>query len=151
MKDDKIPIIEGKSKKFYKVNDEALFMVFKPHLRSITSKREENIKNTDLERLRVNLLIMLILEYNGIKTHLLGRNIVTINDKQGIYVKKVQTIPIEFIGRYYAAGSIVRLFPALVSEGEEFKNILLKFDYKQDIKIAGIDDPTLNESYIVGI
>ena len=33
--------VEGKSKKIFKLDDNTYFMVFKPHLRSITSKREE--------------------------------------------------------------------------------------------------------------
>ena len=32
--------VEGKSKKIFKLNENEYFMVFKPHLRSITSKRE---------------------------------------------------------------------------------------------------------------
>ena len=66
-------------------------------------------------------------------------------------VKKTTTIPLEFISRYYAAGSIVRLYPSLVKEGQKFKQPLYKFDLKQDIAVAGVDDPTLNENYIVGL
>jgi phosphoribosylaminoimidazole-succinocarboxamide synthase len=43
------------------------------------------------------------------------------------------------------------LFPGLVKEGQRFARPLFKYDYKQDIRVAGIDDPTLNESYIVGL
>ena len=45
----------------------------------------------------------------------------------------------------------MRLYPSLVKEGQKFKTPLYKFDLKQDIKVAGIDDPTLNENYIVGL
>lgn len=48
-------------------------------------------------------------------------------------------------------GSIVRLYPSLVKEGQKFKTPLYKFDLKQDIKVSGVDDPTLNENYIVGL
>ena len=147
----KIPEIEGKSKEIYKLDKNTYYMCFKPHLRSITSKREENIKGTDHERLLANMYFMNLLESKEIKTQIKDRNIQKIDGKEGILVKKVKTIPLEFICRYYAAGSIVRLYPSLVQEGQKFKIPLYKFDLKQDIKVAGVDDPTLNENYIVGL
>lgn len=143
--------VEGKSKKIYKLDKDTYFMCFKPHLRSITSKREENIEGTEHQRLLANMYFMNILEMKGIKTQIKNNEIVKIDGKEGILVKKVKTIPIEFICRYYAAGSIVRLYPSLVKEGQEFKTPLYKFDLKQDIKVAGVDDPSLNENYIVGL
>ena len=147
----KIPEIEGKSKKIYKLDENTYYMCFKPHLRSITSKREENIKGTDYERLLANMYFMNLLESNGVKTQIKEKSIQKIDEQEGILVKKVKTIPLEFICRYYAAGSIVRLYPSLVKEGQKFKIPLYKFDLKQDIKVAGVDDPTLNENYIVGL
>lgn len=149
--ENKTPEIEGKSKKIFKLDENSYFMCFKPHLRSITSKREENIKGTDHERLLANMYFMNLLENNGIKTQIKNKTIQKIGKEEGILVKKVKTIPLEFICRYYAAGSIVRLYPSLVKEGQKFKTPLYKFDLKQDIKIAGVDDPTLNENYIVGL
>lgn len=143
--------VEGKSKKIYKLNEDTYFMCFKPHLRSITSKREENIKGTEKQRLLANMYFMNLLENKGIKTQIKSNQIEQIDGKEGIKVKKIKTIPIEFICRYYAAGSIVRLYPNLVKEGQKFKRPLYKFDLKQDIKVAGVDDPTLNENYIVGL
>ena len=147
----KSPEIEGKSKKIYCLEKDTYFMCFKPHLRSITSKREENILGTEHERLVANMHFMNLLEKNGIKTQIKDNKINIIDGKEGILVKKVKTIPLEFICRYYAAGSIVRLYPSLVKEGQKFKVPLYKFDLKQDIKVAGVDDPTLNENYIVGL
>lgn len=149
--ENKLPEIEGKSKKIFKLEDNTYFMCFKPHLRSITSKREENIAGTEHERLVANMYFMNLLESRGIKTQIKNKEIQNIDGEEGILVKKVRTIPIEFICRYYAAGSIVRLYPSLVKEGQRFKTPLYKFDLKQDIKIAGVDDPTLNENYIVGL
>ena len=146
-----VPEVEGKSKKIFKIDENTYFMYFKPHLRSITSNREENITGTEKQRLLANLYFMNLLESKGIKTQLLNNAIQKIGDMEGILVKKVKPIPIEFICRYYAAGSIVRLYPSLVKEGQKLKYPLYKFDLKQDIKIAGVDDPTLNETYIVGL
>ena len=147
----KKPEVEGKSKKIYNLEEDTCFMCFKPHLRSITSKREENILGTEHERLIANIYFMNLLEKNGIDTQIIDKKINLIEKQEGILVKNIKPIPIEFICRYYAAGSIVRLYPSLVKEGQKFKTPLYKFDFKQDIKIAGIDDPTLNESYIVGL
>lgn len=147
----KNPEIEGKSKMIFKLDDSTYFMVFKPHLRSITSKREENIEGTEIERLKANMYFMNLLESHEIKTQIKNNEIQKIDGQEGIIVKKIKTIPIEFICRYYAAGSIVRLYPSLVKEGQKFKAPLYKFDLKQDIKVAGVDDPTLNENYIVSL
>lgn len=148
---DRNPEVEGKSKKIFKLEEDVYFMCFKPHLRSITSKREENIAGTEHERLIANMYFMNLLEKNGIKTQIKSNQIKKIDEQEGIIVKKIKIIPIEFICRYYAAGSIVRLYPSLVKEGQKFKTPLYKFDLKQDIKVAGVDDPTLNENYIVGL
>lgn len=145
------PVVEGKSKKFYDLGDDVYFMVFKPHLRSITSKREENIEGTDIERLKATEKFFNLCSRKTIPTQLLYYKIVEIDGMQGLLVQKTKTIPIEFIVRYYAAGSIVRLFPSIVTEGQQFKQPLLKYDLKQDISVAGVDDPTMNESYIIGL
>lgn len=148
---DRKPEIEGKSKKIFKLDDNTYFMCFKPHLRSITSKREENIEGTEKERLKANINFMNLLESEGVKTQIKEEKIKVIDGIEGIIVKKIKTIPLEFICRYYAAGSIVRLYPSLVKEDQKFKTPLYKFDLKQDIKLSGVDDPTLNENYIVGL
>ncbi len=144
-------INEGKSKIIYQIDDEVNFMTFKPHLRSITSKREENISGTEIERLKCCGYFLNLLEKCGIKTELVEKEIMSIDDKMGLLVRPVSPIPIEFIARFYAAGSIVRQFPSLVSEGQKFDVPLYKYDYKQDISVSGIDDPMLNESYITGL
>lgn len=144
-------VVEGKSKKFYDLGNDTYFMVFKPHLRSVTYKREGNIEGTEHERLVANNFIMNYLNFMGVKTHKISKDIEIRNGEEGLVVKKTKTIPIEFICRYYAAGSIVRLYPSLVKEGMKFDQVLCKYDLKQDVSVAGVDDPTLNESYIVGL
>lgn len=144
-------VIEGKSKKFYELDNGNLFMVFKPHLRSVTSQRESNIEGTDLERLEANRIIMDKLINQGIKTHLVDDKTKAIGGMTGLEVIRTTTIPIEFICRYYAAGSIVRLYPSIVKPNMKFKQPLFKYDLKQDVSVAGVDDPTLNESYITGL
>lgn len=145
-------VSEGKSKKFYKITDRAYFMVFKPHARSITSKREENVPGTDISRLETTLVLMNMIEHEtDIRTALLYNEILEVSGMKGLLVAPAKTIPIEFIKRYYAEGSIVRLFPSLVEQGQKLNVPLSKYDFKQDIAVSGVDDPTLNESYITGL
>lgn len=145
-------VAEGKSKKFYQISDRVCFMMFKPHLRSVTNKREESIEGTDASRLLANMILMNVIEKaTGVGTHLLYNETVTISGMSGMLVSPAKTIPIEFIKRYYAEGSIVRLFPSLVTKGQKLETPLSKYDFKQDVAVAGIDDPTLNESYITGL
>lgn len=149
-----IQIANGKSKTIYStIHNDLCLMKYKPHLRSITSNREENISGTDYWRMRSTLDIFKKLEKSGIPTHLAHDEIIEHNDTSSLYllVKKVTPIPIEWICRYIAAGSIVRLFPSIVRQGQVFQEPLLKYDFKQDISVSGVDDPTLNESYIVGL
>lgn len=145
-------IANGKSKTIYKLDDETGIMIYKPHLRSVTFKREEMIPGTDLYRLYATIAILNSLEGMGIHTHLKYNKIVKFNGNYGILVKITSPIPIEWICRYYAAGSIVRLFPGYVVEGQKFEKPLHKYDIKIDVsKTGGVDDPTMNESYIIGL
>lgn len=141
-------IVEGKSKRIYKLKD-ACLMEFKPHLRSITSKREEDISGTEFERIKACLAIYTYLEKRGIPTQLLYSKLVKKDGRYFMLIKCAKQIPVEWISRFYAAGSIVRLFPSLVQPGEKFKVPLQKYDYKYSV--PGIDDPTLNESYLLGL
>ncbi|MDO4282531.1 MAG: phosphoribosylaminoimidazolesuccinocarboxamide synthase [Clostridia bacterium] len=145
-------IADGKSKTIYKIDEETGFMVYKPHLRSVTYNREEMIPGTDLYRMYATIGILNTLEDSNIPTHLKYSKIIKVNGIYGILVKLTKPVPIEWICRYYAAGSIVRLFPGYVVEGQKFKRPLHKYDIKIDVsKTGGVDDPTMNESYIIGL
>lgn len=144
-------IVEGKSKKLYDLGDGLCFMVMKPHIRSISAHREGNIIGTDHERAAVSLHFMKLAEAAGIPTQMVGKRLVEVDGREGVVVKKTRRIPIEFIVRYVAAGSIVRTFPHLVYPGQRFEHPLYKYELKQDITVSGLEDPTINESYIVGL
>lgn len=145
-------VADGKSKTIYKLDDTTGFMVYKPHLRSVTYSRIGMIPGTDMYRLYATMAILKTLEENYVPTHLAYDKIVNIDGKYGILVHLTKAIPIEWITRYYAAGSIVRLFPGYVVDGQKFNNPLHKYDIKIDVsKTGGVDDPTMNESYIIGL
>lgn len=146
------PLADGKSKTIYDTGvPDLCLMAFKPHARSITSQREENIAGSDYWRMLATLDILSRLEAQGISTHLRHPRAIRTPSAMYLAVSPVRPIPVEWIIRYEAAGSIVRLFPNLVKEGQRFPQPLFKYDYKQDLAVSGVDDPTLNESYLVGL
>jgi phosphoribosylaminoimidazole-succinocarboxamide synthase len=143
---------DGKSKTLHVTpHPDVCLMEFKPHARSLTSRREEDVPGSDSWRLLATLEVLRRLEADGIATHLRFPHVIRHAGRLYLAVSRARPIPIEWIVRYEAAGSIVRLFPGLVREGQRFARPLFKYDYKQDVKVAGVDDPTLNESYIVGL
>jgi phosphoribosylaminoimidazole-succinocarboxamide synthase len=145
-------VADGKSKTIWETGvPDVCLMAFKPHARSITARREGEVAGTDSWRLLATLDILLRLESRGIATHLCHPQAVEAGGRLQLAVCRARPIPIEWIVRYEAAGSIVRLFPSLVSPGQRFDRPVFKYDYKQDVQVAGVDDPTLNESYIVGL
>jgi len=145
------PVAEGKSKVIYPTLDDRLcLMKFKPHCRSITYNREEDVPGTEYWRMFACMDFMKKVENLGIPTQLRYDKLIEKDGDIFMGVDKVTPIPVEWIIRYEAAGSIVNLFPTLVKKGQKFEKPFLKYDFKQDISVAGVDDPTLNESYIVG-
>ena len=147
------PIIaNGKSKTIYALNEKTAIMFYKPHLRSVTNKREGIIEGTDIYRMYATMFFLNLMEANGTPTERVNDKILDINGKFAILIKRCKPLPIEWIRRYYAAGSIVRLFPTFVTEGQKFEPPLNKYDAKIDVSLTGgIDDPTMNESYITGL
>ena len=149
----KMPIIaNGKSKTIYALDDDTAIMFYKPHLRSVTNHREGIIEGTDKYRMYASMFFLNLLEEYNIPTQREYDKILEINGKLAMLIKRCKPIPIEWIRRYYAAGSIVRLFPTFVKEGQKFEPPLNKYDAKIDVSLTGgIDDPTMNESYILGL
>jgi phosphoribosylaminoimidazole-succinocarboxamide synthase len=149
-------IADGKSKALYKTcRERVCLMEFKPSLRSITYKRKQNIAGTELERMKACLSLYMYLESKGIPTQLLFDRIITVwhngKERNFLAIKPASQIPMEWISRFYAAGSITKLFPTLVENGQKFPVPLQKYDFKQEASVAGVDDPTMNESYMVGL
>lgn len=145
-------IADGKSKTIYALDDETAIMFYKPHLRSVTNKREGNIVGTDIYRMYATMFFLNLMEENNIPTERVEDKILNINGRLAILIKRCKPIPLEWIRRYYAAGSIVRLFPIFVKEGQKLDPPLNKYDAKIDVSLTGgTDDPTMNESYITGL
>jgi phosphoribosylaminoimidazole-succinocarboxamide synthase len=146
------PLADGKSKTLHATARPGVcLMAFKPHARSITARREEDVPGTDRWRAMATLKILIHLEANGVPTHLRCDHALGWGGQLFLAVCPARAMPVEWIVRYEAAGSVVRLFPGLVRPGQRFDPPLFKYDYKQDVKVAGVDDPTLNESYLTGL
>jgi phosphoribosylaminoimidazole-succinocarboxamide synthase len=146
------PLAEGKSKTLYATaRPDVCLMAFKPHARSITARREADVPGSDHWRLLATLEVLIHLEANGVPTHLRHHRALARGGRLFLIVCPARPVPVEWIVRYEAAGSVVRLFPTLVRPGQRFDPPLFKYDYKQDVQVAGVDDPTLSESYLVGL
>ncbi len=149
------PINEGKSKVIYPTSDESLYLVrFKPHARSITAKREENIPQTEYWRILATVEMMSRLSSDDIPTNLKYSQVIKKKDDYFLVVGKIKPIPLEWIVRYEAQGSLVREYPDRVKEGDDlpcqFQKVSYKIDTKRSVEDQGLDDPTIPDSYITG-
>ena len=145
-------LVEGKSRIIYATEDEFLcFMKYKPFLKSVAAKKETAIPETDHWRALTTLDIMLNLEKEGIPTHIRYPFGINMNNNYYLMVRKVRPVPIEWTCVYQASGSMLKLFPALIKEGQKFESQIQKYNYKQELPIAGIHDTSINESQIIGL
>src|SRR5262249_59509535 len=116
-----------------------------------TARREEDVPGSAHWRLLATFEVLLHLEAHGLPTHLRCDRALSRGGRLFLAVCQARPVPVEWIVRYEAAGSLVRLFPTLVRPGQRFDPPLFKYDYKQDVRVAGVGDPTLNESYLTGL
>jgi phosphoribosylaminoimidazole-succinocarboxamide synthase len=134
--------------------EDICLMEFKPDARAISSPSDRNVPGSDYWRLLTTLDILRYLESKNMPTHLRHERALESRDSAGnsrwsLVVARCQPIPIRWMCRYEAAGSLVRLFPSLVKAGQPFARPLFHYDYKQPGK--NTNDVVLNESYIVGL
>ena len=83
------PIIaNGKSKTIYALDEEIAIMFYKPHLRSVTNKREGIIEGTDVYRMYATMFFLNLMEANGIPTERVNKKILCsrLNSKAFPYI-----------------------------------------------------------------
>jgi phosphoribosylaminoimidazole-succinocarboxamide synthase len=139
----------------YSTKDSNLYLVkFKPHARSITAKREEDVPKTEYWRMLANVEMLSRLASEGIATNLVYNKVLNIRGTNYMAVGSVSPIQLEWIVRYEAQGSIVREYPDRVNVGDllpcQFQKISYKIDTKKNVMDSGVDDPTIPDSYILG-
>ncbi len=117
-------VYEGKSKILYETEG-GLMMKFKDEMSAFDGRRVEVVKGKGKICKEFTCLLMRYLESKGIKTHLLE----CLGD--GILVKRANPIPLEFIVRNVAWGSLLKRLP-LFRKGERLKRPIFEVHYKSD-------------------
>lgn len=132
-------LYRGKAKTLYSTNNLDLLMLeFRNDISAENGLRIEQFDRKGIINNKFNYYIMNKLKENGISTHL-----VRIISDNMILVKKLTMIPIEFVIRNRAAGSLVKRLG--IKEGVILNPPLFDLFLKND----KLNDPIINESYCI--
>lgn len=126
---------EGKSKILYS-DDESIIMEFKGDVRCSTQNVQYDLRIAKARALFTYKLYKLI----GNKVE--GVLIPDMVDDKTIKMEKAIPLPLEWIPRFVAAGSVVKRFG--FEEGHIFKEMILKIDYK-----TNVDDYLITDEIII--
>ncbi len=126
-------VYEGKSKVLFEENGR-LLMKFKDEMSAFDGKKVERVEGKGRICKEFTCLLMRYLESKGVKTHLIECL------DEGIVVEKVEPIPLEFIVRNVAWGSLLKRLP-LFEKGERLRIPIFEIHYKSD----ELHDPLLAE------
>ena len=107
-------------------------------LQQITLRKHSIINGKGVLNNSISDFLMRKIHEIGIPTHYIKK----LNMREQL-VKKVEIIPVEFVVRNIAAGSIVKRLG--LKEGEVFPNPLIEYYLKRD----DLGDPLINEDHIV--
>lgn len=134
-------LYEGKAKKVFKTDEEALLIVsYKDDATAFNGLKKGTITGKGVINNRMSNLLMQRLEKAGIPTHFVEE----INDRETV-VKKVSIVPLEVIIRNIAAGSFSKRYG--VEEGVVFENPTIEFSYKND----DLGDPLINDYHAIAL
>ena len=131
-------LYEGKAKIIYATNDKNLVIqYFKDDATAFNNQKKTTIEGKGVLNNRISEHILSNLSEVGIKNHLVKR----INMREQL-VKLVDIIPIEFIVRNIATGSLTKRLD--ISEGTVLEKPLLEYCYKKD----ELQDPLISKEHI---
>ena len=134
-------LYEGKAKKVFKTDEEALLIVsYKDDATAFNGLKKGTITGKGVINNRMSNLLMQRLEKAGIPTHFVEE----LNDRETV-VKKVSIVPLEVIIRNIAAGSFSKRYG--VEEGVVFENPTIEFSYKND----DLGDPLINDYHAIAL
>ena len=136
---DKLGLLhEGKAKKvFATTNPDLVWMEFKDDATAFNGLKKGTITDKGLLNAAITIHLYHILEKEGIPTHFVRKM-----SSRELLVRAVKIIPIEFVVRNVAAGSLAKRMG--VEEGLDLKLPVLEFYYKDD----ALNDPMINEYHI---
>ena len=131
-------LYEGKAKIVYAGPDKGTAIQhFKDHATAFNNLKKSTIEGKGVLNNRISEHILKNLEHIGIKTHLIKR----INMREQL-IRLVEIIPIEFIIRNIATGSLTKRLG--IKDGTVLEKPLLEFCYKND----ELGDPLIAREHI---
>ena len=132
-------LYEGKAKILYKTNDNVhLIQYFKDDATAFNSKKFKVISSKGIINNFISSCLMEHLTDKGINNHFVRR----LNSREQL-IKRVKIIPIEFVIRNFAFGSILKRYD--IGEEYEFKTPLIELFYKKD----ELNDPLINDDHAI--
>ena len=131
-------LYEGKAKILYAAPEKGMAIQhFKDDTTAFNNLKKSTIEGKGILNNRISEHILSSLNQIGIETHLIKR----INMREQL-IKLVEIIPIEFIVRNIATGSLTKRLG--IEEGTVLENPLLEFCYKSD----SLEDPLIAREHI---
>ena len=131
-------LYEGKAKQLVKGPDkDTLIQIFKDDATAYNKKKHEIFKSKGILNNKISEHIMLLLASKKIPTHFVKR----LNDREQL-IKKCEIIPIEFVIRNVASGSICSRLG--IKDGLKLKKPLLEYYLKED----SLDDPIVSRDHL---
>ena len=131
-------LYEGKAKIIYATNDKSLVIQhFKDDATAFNNKKRAKIDGKGILNNRISEHILNYLGQVGIKNHLVKR----INMREQL-IKLVEIIPIEFIVRNIATGSLTKRLS--IEDGTVLESPLIEYCYKKD----ELGDPLIAKEHI---
>ena len=131
-------LYEGKAKIVYATNDKSLgIQHFKDSATAFNNKKRATIDGKGILNNRISEHILSNLSEIGIKNHLVKR----LNMREQL-IKLVEIIPIEFIVRNVATGSLTKRLG--IEDGTELRKPLIEFCLKND----ELGDPLISKEHI---
>ena len=131
-------LYEGKAKIIYATNDkELVIQYFKDDATAFNNQKKSTIEGKGVLNNRISEHILSNLSQIGIQNHLVKR----LNMREQI-IKLVEIIPVEFVVRNVATGSITKRLG--IEDGTVLKKPLIEFCYKND----ELGDPLVSREHI---
>jgi len=131
-------LYEGKAKILYETNESGLVIQhFKDDTTAFNALKKANIEGKGVLNNRISEYLLNSLSQCGIQTHLVKR----LNMREQL-IKEVKIIPIEFVVRNVASGSLTKRLGIL--EGTNLERPLLEYYLKND----ELDDPLISKEHI---
>lgn len=134
-------IYEGKAKRVFKTDDEALVIVeYKDDATAFNGLKKGTIVGKGIINNKMSNMLMQLLEKHGVPTHYVEQ----LSDRETL-VKKVSIVPLEVIIRNVSAGSFAKNYG--VEEGIVFEEPTIEFSYKND----ALGDPLINQYHALAL